>query len=138
MNSLLVVMSLIASNSALAADLSVTRGSGRFYEMTISAKQVVGVNVQLVQEITRDDCNRRSIMVDKARVSGNVVNWYATYAFTAGTMMTEMHCPGPSITETIKSPIIFFESYTNPNIDREVLINLIVPEGYELEVSEVI
>ena len=51
--------------------------------------------------------------------------------------MTEMYCPLPEpVKETIESQKMVFESYTNPNIDREVDITLIVPASYDVDVKE--
>ena len=115
--------------------------NGEYEVYQVKASQVEGVSITLSKEFTRKDCNQISIQADETPVYGNIydeetINWHTTYFVSAFAISTEMYCPiDEPVQEVVFSEPIRFDSYTNENLDREVLIQVIVPKGYDLNVE---
>ncbi|MCM2276929.1 MAG: hypothetical protein NDJ89_02495 [Oligoflexia bacterium] len=133
----LVLCALALAATALADDLTVTDGRGKFVTKRISATRVKGVEITLSRDIEVDDCNRRQLGASLALVSGSGDGYYDAYFVDAGISMTEMYCPRPVTTETLVSKPMFVSSFSNENVDGEVELTLIVPEGFTVNVTEV-
>jgi hypothetical protein len=134
----LLVLVFLVSGFVYADDLNIKSGPGNFKVTTVSAHNVKGVNVRLWQEITRSDCNRRSIRADIKLVSGTGEGYYDQYFSQASTIMTLMGCPLPKpVTEKVYSADLFVPSFTNENLNGAVEVTFVYPSAYEFEVTEV-
>jgi serine protease inhibitor ecotin len=102
----------------------------------VTAEKVKGVEIKLTREIIRHDCNRRSISVNKALVSGDGDGWYDKYFMDAYITSTKMHCPlDKPVKEIISAGPFFIKSFTNENVDGKVIISVVIPKGYTLEAT---
>jgi hypothetical protein len=129
---------LFFSIEAFADGLKVDDGRKTFVTKIVAAKNVKGVEVRLARELIRNDCNRRTISLTNVLVSGDGTGYYDTYIFDAWTTQTKMYCPlEKQVNETIFSRSVFIKSLTNENANGEVVVSIIIPDGYKLDVTEV-
>lgn len=138
MKNLVLAACIGLSSLAHAENLKTETSEGKYSIVNISAQKVKGVSVRLAQEITRNDCNRRSIDLNLAFVDGNQdVAWNQTDFASAKTYMTEMFCPlDKPVKETAYSKSVELKSLNNENAQGEIDVTLIVPLGYKVDVSE--
>jgi hypothetical protein len=127
-----------SKTTIFAEGIKVTDSQREYVVKIVSAEKVKGVEVRLSKEIIIYDCNRRTLDLTSALVSGNGVGWYDKYFFDVGMMKTLMNCPlEKPITETVYSKTVFIKAFTNENVNGEVIATIVIPKGYELEVVAV-
>lgn len=139
MKKVIFALVLALPGFAMAANFNIEYKAEQFNVVQISASKVKGVSIRVAQEITRKDCNRRSINFTLTAVEGNKdVAWNQTAYVSAGTVMTEMHCPLPKpVTEIIYSQEVNLKSLINEHANGLIDLTLIVPAGYIVVASEV-
>jgi hypothetical protein len=94
--------------------------------------------VRLSKEIVVDDCNTRTMSLLNVRVSGEGDGWHDQYFFDARMTQTKMFCPSDKpVKETIYSQPVFMKSFTNENVNHKVVISIVIPDGYQLDVRAV-
>jgi serine protease inhibitor ecotin len=104
----------------------------------VKAKNVRGVEIRLTKTILRKDCNRRGMSMEYARFSGSGDGWYDKYIMDATIRSTLMFCPiEKPVRETISSQPVFIKSFTNENVQGEVIVTVVIPKGYNLEAKSV-
>ena len=137
---ILTILLGLSSTNAIAANI--TDLNTEYKTVSVVASKVKGVKVFLTKEVLVTDCNAITINTSSVFSSGNKdgdkpINWSSTYFVEAFEMATEMFCPiDEPYKETIASEPLVLESYSNPNIDNEVRVNLVIPKGYSLLVEE--
>ncbi len=133
-----VILALVFTsfNFLAAAEQVIVKDSEEQYiTKKIEVENVRGVQVRLLKEIIRDDCNRRAISLTQALVSGNGDGWYDKYFLDAGMAQTLKHCPSDKpVKEIIYSEPLFIKSFTNENVKDKVIVFLVIPKEYQLEV----
>lgn len=138
---LLIVAAVVISFSSFtaAAEQAVIKDfQTEYVTKGVTAETVKGVEIKLTMEIIRNDCNRRSISVKKALVSGDGDGWYDKYFMDAYITSTKMHCPlDKSVKEIISAGPFFIKSFTNENVNGKVIISVVIPRGYTLEATTV-
>ena len=123
------------SFTAFAEGIKVVDSQGEYVTKIVTAENVKGVEVRVVKEIARYDCNTLTIDLTYALVSGDGDGWYDKYFFDAQMTQTKMHCPlDKPVTETIYSKTVFIKSLTNENVNGKVVATIVIPKGYKLEV----
>lgn len=128
---------ILAITPAFAHAIKVSESAPVSYKhVRIQGEKTKGVSVVLKTEVTRTDCNSISLDAVPANIGGNEFNWYASFFVNTGLTRTEMYCPEKPTKEIIRSLPMKFESYSNPNLDRALEIELVVPVNYEVEVKE--
>ncbi|MBS3907992.1 MAG: hypothetical protein KGZ49_13250 [Syntrophaceae bacterium] len=126
------------SFAAFAEGLKVEDSQGEYVAKFVTAKNVKGVEVRLSKEITRNDCNTRTMLLTNTLVSGSGDGWYDKYFMDGYITQTKMHCPLPKpVNETIYSKPMFIKSFANENVNNEVRVSMVIPKGYKLEAVEV-
>jgi hypothetical protein len=120
---------------AFAAGVKVVDSQGEYVAKIVTADGVKGVEVRLAMDVSRDDCNTRTIDLTNALVSGDGAGWHDKYFMDARMTQTKMHCPlDKPVKETIHSQSVFLKSFTNENLKGRVVATMIIPKGYTLEV----
>jgi hypothetical protein len=126
---------LFASASALAQPQVLTPEAGLGFESYLIVEAGVSeVQVTLsIDYTTRDSCNRFSLSGDLAAVKS--FSAYETFIADFGIMGTEIGCPPSTVSRTIplKSQSFSFK----PNRNGEILVRLIVPQGYRVEANTI-
>jgi hypothetical protein len=134
----LVAGTLLFSLQAFAQEVKVVDSQGEYVTRTVTARNVKGVEVRLSKEVFRNDCNTNAITLTSALVSGDGQGWYDRYFFHAGHVQTMMHCPlDKPVRETVYSKPVFIKSFTNENVNQEVIVFIVIPSGYKLEAKAV-
>jgi hypothetical protein len=129
---------LLFGLEAFAEGFKVEDGQRAYVTKIITAEKVKGVEVRLAKEIIRYDCNLRTISPTNTLVSGDGDGWYDKYLFDAYITQTKMFCPlDKPIKETIYSRPVFIKSFANENVNNKVVVSIVMPDGYKLEVKEV-
>ena len=132
--SALLLFGLLASSEGF----KIEDGQRAYVTSIITAENVKGVEVRLAGDIVRYDCNRRTMSLTKVLVSGDGEGFYDTYFFDAWMTQTKMHCPlDKAINETIHSKPVFIKSFTNEHVNGKVVVSIVIPTGYKLDVIEV-
>jgi hypothetical protein len=120
---------------AFAEGIKVVDSQGEYVTKIISVENVKGVEVRLVKEMIRNDCNTRTMDITNTLVSGEGDGLYDKYFFDAQMTQTKMHCPlDKPVNETIYSKSVFIKSFTNENVEGKVVATIVIPKGYKLEV----
>jgi hypothetical protein len=133
-----LVALLLFSFGAFAESLKVEDGQRAYVTKIVTAEHVKGVELRLSKEIIRNDCNARTMSLTHSRVSGDGDGWYDKYFFDAQMTQTKMFCPlDKPVKETIYSQPVFIKAFTNENVTRKVVVSIVIPNGYKLEVLEV-
>jgi hypothetical protein len=129
---------LLFSFEAFADGLKVIDGKSGYVTKIVTAENVKGVEVRLARDLVRDDCNRRTISMTKVLVSGDGDGWHDKYFFDAYMTQTKMFCPlDRPVKETIYSQPVFIKAFANENVNNKVVVSIVIPDGYKLEVVEV-
>ncbi len=133
-----IIFAILLVTMTASAQTVVVDVRQEYVTKAISAKRIKSVELQLAKEITRHDCNQQSIILDHALVSGQGDGWYDKHVLVASVAGTEMYCPLPQpVKETILSRKINIPPFANRNVDHEVQIQVILPKGYRLLVTEI-
>lgn len=133
--SVVVAGVVFLSSAAFAAGVKVTDTQGEYVAKIVTADKVKGVEVRLAIEVSRDDCNTRTIDLTNALVSGDGAGWHDKYFWDAQMTQTKMHCPlEKPVQETIYSKAVFLQSFTSEHAQGKVVATMIIPKGYTLEV----
>lgn len=123
------------SFAAFAEGLKVQDSQGEYVTKIVTAENVKGVEVSLSKELIRNDCNKRTMEMTNVLVSGDGDGWYDKYFFDAQMTQTKMHCPlDKPVNETIYSKSVFIKSFANQNVNNKVVVSIVMPKGYKLEV----
>jgi len=135
----LVLVTLLAvllfSFEAFAEGFKVEDTKDTYVTKIVTAENVKGVNVRLSEEIILDDCNVHTIFLTNVLVSGNGDGYFDKYFFDAYTTQTKMFCPSDKpVRKTIYSKSVFIKSFTNENVKGKVIVLIVIPSGYKLEV----
>jgi len=135
---LIVMTGLFASASpVLAEGLKITEINQEYRLLRISAKRVKGVEIKLTKEFIKKDCNTVTLGLKATRVYGEGTGWFDRYFIDGGMTATEIYCPIDPVKVKISSQAFFVPAFSNQHIDGQVEITVVVPKGFELEVSEV-
>jgi|WetSurMetagenome_2_1015567.scaffolds.fasta_scaffold00151_33 hypothetical protein len=135
---LTILVFLSLSPLAFAEGLKVEDGQKAYVAKVISAENVKGLEVRLAKALRKDGCNSYGLLMTNVRVSGEGDGLHDTYFFDAGIMQTQMFCPGRKpLFETIYSEPVFIKSSSKGNENNKVIVTIIIPKEYELEVKEV-
>lgn len=128
-----LVATLIAQTS-FAAD--VRPGNRDYKTVKVRAEKVNGVNLIVTETYLKDDCNDKNLGAEAITFPG-ATGWHDLYFVAAVSMSTVMYCPidNPYM-ETIYSNPIRVESFSNENIDGEVVLDVVIPAEYDLIVEE--
>ena len=138
LKTLVLVAAFSVSIVAQADQLKIFKSTGQFTTTTISAENIKGVTLKLTENITRTDCNKRSIVLNQALADGGGQGFYDLYFLSAGTIHTEANCPLKTpVEETISSKEFFISSLTNRSLKGALVVSLIYSSDYTLEVTEV-
>lgn len=141
MKSLVMATLLVAflfSLEAFAEGFKVQDAQRGYVTKMVTAENVKGVEVRLSKEIIRDDCNTRTMSLTNVLVSGDGDGWYDKYFFDAQMTQTKMFCPlDKPVHETIYSKPVFIKSFANENVKDKVVVSMVIPDGYKLDVRVV-
>ncbi len=136
----MLVTLLLFGLGALAEGFKVEDSKITYVTKIITAENVKGVEFRLSRVVARNDCNTMGMPLTKVLVSGDSDGLYATYFFYAGAgiVQTQKYCPlKEPVIETIYSNPVFIKSFTNEHINGKVVVSVVIPTGYKLEVVEV-
>jgi len=136
MKFLVTIFTFFVGAQAQADDLQVSASTITYKFVSISAENVQGVNVRLLREVTRRDCNRMSITgVNSILLRGAGEGDSDSYHLTAGGIIsTLIGCPAITpVRETVYSQPMFFSATS----DNTIEMTLQVPLNDKVEVSEV-
>jgi serine protease inhibitor ecotin len=136
---LIIAAAVIGYSSFASAEQAVVKDFQQEYVTKgVTAEKVKGVEIKLSREIMRHDCNRKTMSIRKALISGDGEGWYDKYIIDASITSTKMHCPiDKPVKETISSGPFFIKSFTNENVNGKVVISVVIPKGYTLEAAAV-
>ena len=83
--------------------------TGKYVKKNVSAESVKRVEIFLVTEVVRNDCNHRTLVSSSKLVFREGNGHSDTYSIDAQISITKMHCPLETpVRETIRSPIVSF------------------------------
>ena len=134
----LVAFAFLIRSEAFAQNIKIDDARRAYVTKMVTAENVRGIEVRLFKEIAVDDCNTRSLSLTNVRVSGEGDGWHDQYFFDARMMQTMMFCPSDKpVRENIYSQSVFMKSFTNENVNRKVVVSIIIPDGYQLDVRAV-
>jgi hypothetical protein len=123
------------SFAAFAEGPKVEDSQGVYVTKIVTAENVKGVEVRLSKEIVRNDCNQHAMRLTNVLVSGSGDGWHDRYFWDAWIMQTKMHCPlDEPVNETIYSEPMFIKSFANQYVNNKVLVTIVIPKGYKIEV----
>lgn len=133
-----LLVAFLINGTAFAQDIKVEDARRAYVTKMVTAENVKGIEVRLFKEITVDDCNTRGLSLSNVRISGEGDGWHDQYFFDARMMQTMMFCPSNKrVRETIYSQPVFMKSFTNENVNQKVVISIVIPDGYQLDVRAV-
>lgn len=138
MKNLVVLLGALLSISAHAEGLSIQDAGTEYVTKVIQASKVKAINLVLKKEVERVSCNKASLSPSSIRTVGTGSGIYDSYIVSVFEWATAMHCPLESpIKETLRTDPISYKSFSSGDVEGVVYINVIVPKGYEMEVTEV-
>ena len=134
----IIFVLLLINGDVFAQDFKVEDARRAYVTKIVTAENVKGVEVRLFKEIMVDHCNTRSMSLSHVRVSGDGEGWHDQYFFDARMTQTAMFCPSDKpVRETIYSQSVFIKSFTNENVNHKVVVSIVIPDGYQLDVRAV-
>ncbi len=134
----IILVFLFINGEVFAQNSKVADARRAYVTKIVTAENVKGVEVRLSKEIMVDDCNTRSISLSNVRVSGEGDGWHDQYFFDAWLTQTKMFCPSDKpVKATIYSQPVFIKSFTNENVNRKVVVTIVIPDGYQLDIRAV-
>jgi hypothetical protein len=120
---------------ASAQEVKVGDSHGAYVTKIVTAENVKGVEVRLSKEIIRSDCNTFTIPLSRALIKGSGNGWHDKYILDADLTQTKMYCPlDKPVPETIYSEPLFIKSFANEYVNNDVMVSVVIPEGFKLEV----
>ena len=134
----LLVATLFTSSIALPVPTFSSNTGPRYVGHEIEATGMKHLTFRVSTEITRDDCNERSLNIDVIRTGSGGIGYYDQYLVNTSVVWLQLHCPlDEPITETITSESFVLESFYNrSSVQYEFISEIILPEGYELILQE--
>ena len=129
---------LSPGRESAADDFQVKDAERTYGSRLVTAENVKGIELRLSKEILVDDCNTRSMQMTDVLVSGGGDGWHDLYFIDAWVTQTQMFCPSDNpVKETLYSRPMFIKSFTNQNINQKVVVTVVIPDGYELDIRAV-
>jgi len=133
-----LLIAFLISGEAFAQNIKIDDGRRAYVTKMVTAENVEGIEIRLFKEVSVDDCNTRALSLTNVRISGEGDGWHDQYFFDARMMQTMMFCPSDKpVRETIYSQPVFMKSFTNENVDHKVVVSIVIPDGYQLDVRAV-
>lgn len=134
----ILLVAFLSNSEAFTQDIKIDDARRAYVTKMVTAENVKGIEVRLVREVVMDDCNTHTLSVTNVLVSGEGDGWHDQYFFDAQMTQTKMFCPSDKPKKgTVSSRPVFIKSFANENVNRKVVVSIVIPEGYQLDVRAV-
>ncbi len=138
MKKMIGLLAVLGASVAYAGGVQVEDLKKDYISKSVVADQVQGVKLRLALKIVRWDCNKRDIVFTHTLISGNGDGWYDKYFLDGEISQTKMNCPlDEPVKEMIYSEPLLVRAFSNKNVDGEVVISVISPKDFSLDVTAV-